>query len=172
MHVTDFLFSEKSGCQGPLCLGEQTSLTDIAASVCCQGAGFLKGSSESPNGFCCGETHVHCIKANGDIPVTVVSGTVTNGIGEQHVDMLVPSSSQNITTSSSGLTNCIGMHPASNDVLTTLLLALPPQTWSGIKDASLLQEIDTLVSTDKLPTLLQEEVQNYTNLSFVTWSNH
>ncbi|XP_071721588.1 glutathione gamma-glutamylcysteinyltransferase 1 isoform X1 [Rutidosis leptorrhynchoides] len=158
-HVTDFLISEKSGCQGPQCLGEQTSLTDIAASVCCQGAGFLKGSSESPNGFCCGETRVHCIKADGDMPVTVVSGTVTNGIGEQHVDMLVPSSPQSSSTSSSGLlTNCIGMHPTSNDVLTTLLLALPPQTWSGIKDASLLQEIDTLVCTDNLPTLLQEEI--------------
>ncbi|XP_071696788.1 glutathione gamma-glutamylcysteinyltransferase 1-like isoform X2 [Rutidosis leptorrhynchoides] len=157
-HVTDFLFSEKSGCQGPLCLGQQTSLTDIAASVCCQGAWFLKGNSENPNGFCCGEAHVCCIKANGDVPVTVVSGTVTNGIGQQHVDMLVPSSSQSTSVSSSGLTNCIGKHPASNDVLTTLLLALPPQTWSGIKDGNLLQEINTIVCTDNLPTLLQEEI--------------
>ncbi|XP_024966308.1 glutathione gamma-glutamylcysteinyltransferase 1-like isoform X2 [Cynara cardunculus var. scolymus] len=159
-HVTDFLFSTKSGCHSTLCLGKETSLTDVAASVCCQGAGILKGNSESPNGFCCGETHVHCIKSTGNVPATVVSGTVTNGIGEQHVDMLVPSSAKNLSPSSSGLTSCIGMHPASNDVLTTLLLALPPQTWSGIKDDSLFQEIKSLVSIDNLPTFLQEEIMH------------
>ncbi|KAI3772965.1 hypothetical protein L6452_04161 [Arctium lappa] len=159
-HVTDFLFSTKSGCHSALCLGKETSLTDIAASVCCQGAGILKGNNESPNGFCCGETHVHCIKSTGNVPATVVSGTVTNGIGEQHVDMLVPSSTKNLSPSSSGLTSCIGMHPASNDVLTTLLLALPPQTWSGIKDDRLLQEINNLVSMDNLPTFLQEEIMH------------
>ncbi|GJS54398.1 glutathione gamma-glutamylcysteinyltransferase 1-like protein [Tanacetum coccineum] len=158
-HVTNFLFTEKSGCQGPLCMGKETSLTDIAASVCCQGAGFLEGTSESSNGFCCGETNVHCIKTKGDMPVTVVSGTVTNGIGEQHVDVLVPSSPNRLSSSGCDLTSCNGMHPASNDVLTILLLALPPQTWLGIKDGSLLQEVNSLVSMAKLPTLLQEEVQ-------------
>ncbi|KAI7743981.1 hypothetical protein M8C21_001748 [Ambrosia artemisiifolia] len=139
-YVADFL--------DPSCLGQEASLNDIAASVCCQGAGFLNGNNESSNGSCCGETHVHCIKSNGARPpVTLVSGTMTNGIGEQHVDVLAPS-----------LNNCIGLHPASHDVLIALLLALPPQTWSGIKDDTLLQEIATLVSLDNLPTLLQEEV--------------
>ncbi|KAL8191927.1 hypothetical protein R6Q57_028658 [Mikania cordata] len=157
-HVSDFLSTEKSGCQ---CLVKETSLIDIAASVCCQGAKFLKGNSESSYGFCRGETRVHCIKPNGDMPpVTVVSGTVTNGVSEQQVDMLVPSSPKNVNSSSPELTDCIGMHPASSDVLTALLLALPPQTWSGIKDDSLLQEIDTLVSVDNLPTLLQEEIMH------------
>ncbi|KAI3813523.1 hypothetical protein L1987_18248 [Smallanthus sonchifolius] len=90
--------------------------------------------------------------------VTVVYGTVTNGIVEQHVDMLVPSSPKDLNSSGPELTNSIGMHPASNDVLTSLLLALPPQTWSGIKDDTLLQEINTPASMDNLPTLLQEEV--------------
>ncbi|KAL9995211.1 putative glutathione gamma-glutamylcysteinyltransferase [Helianthus debilis subsp. tardiflorus] len=113
-YVVDFLDSP--------CSGQEDSLTDIAASVCCQGAGIFKGNSESSNGFCCGQTHV---------------------------DMLVPS-----------LTNRIGLHPASSDVLIALLLALPPQIWSGIKDNTLLREIDTLVSMDNLPTLLQEEVMH------------
>ncbi|KAJ9547848.1 hypothetical protein OSB04_020391 [Centaurea solstitialis] len=166
-HVTEFLFSTKSGCHSAVCLGKETSLTDIAASVCCQGAGILKGNCESLNGFCCGETHVHCINSSGNVPVTVVSGTVTNGVGEQQVDMLVPSSTKNLSPTSSGLTSCIGMHPASNDVLTTLLLALPPQTWSGIKDDGLLQEINGLVSMDNLPTFLQEEIMHLRSQLYV-----
>ncbi|CAH8336805.1 unnamed protein product [Eruca vesicaria subsp. sativa] len=49
-------------------------------------------------------------------------------------------------------------YPSGNDVFTALLLALPPQTWSGIKDQSLLQEMKQLISMVSFPTLLQQEV--------------
>nr|XP_043609971.1 glutathione gamma-glutamylcysteinyltransferase 1-like isoform X2 [Erigeron canadensis] len=146
-NVTELLFLGKS------CSCKDSCLTDIAKSVCCQGARLLERVSESSsaNGFCCRETCVNYLKSNGDTPVTVVSGTVTNGIGIQQVDVIVPSS---------GLSGCVGMHPTSNDVLTVLLLALPPQTWFGIKDENLLQDINTLVSIDNIPVLLQEEIMH------------
>uniref|UniRef100_A0A5B7AP31 glutathione gamma-glutamylcysteinyltransferase n=1 Tax=Davidia involucrata TaxID=16924 RepID=A0A5B7AP31_DAVIN len=156
-HVTYHLSSEKSCCRTIPTSGHEDILPVIAASVCCQGAGFLAGSSGSSDVFCCRETCVKCLKANGDKPITVVSGTVVNGNGEQGVDVLVPLS-QRKSCCSSGPVDCTGMHPASNDVLTALLLALPLETWYGIKEEKLLQEICSLVSTENLPTLLQEEV--------------
>lgn len=57
-------------------------------------------------------------------------------------------------------------YPSGNDVFTALLLALPPQAWSGIKDQSLLQEMKQLISMVSFPTLLQQEVSNQTNFKF------
>lgn len=161
-HVADILSSEKLGCQIKQTLGHGDSLPNIAATVCCQGAGILTGKSGSSDRFCCRETCVRCYRAiNGDKPVTVVSGMVVNGNGEQGVDMLVPLSQTDPSCRSFGSCGYSGMHPASNDVLTTLLLALPPQTWSGIKDKKTLEEISGLVSTDSLHPLLQEEVHDF-----------
>ncbi|KAM1031965.1 glutathione gamma-glutamylcysteinyltransferase 1-like isoform X2 [Malus sylvestris] len=151
-HVAELLSSAHSCC-GNLYSGHEENLPNIAASVCCQGAQILSGNSTFSGVYCCQETCVKCFKANGDKPVTVVSGTVVNGGTEERMDVLVPSSKTN-----SGCSCAIGMHPASNDVLTALLLALPPGTWSGIKDEKLSKEISNLVSTVNLPTLLQEEV--------------
>ncbi|KAK4492462.1 hypothetical protein RD792_003271 [Penstemon davidsonii] len=158
-HVTDILSSENLVCQIKQTLGPQDSLTNIAASVCCQGAGIFAGKSGTSDRFCCRETSVRCYSAtNIDKSITVVSGTVVNGIGEQGVDMLVPLSQTEASCCSIGSCGYSGMHPASSDVLTALLLALPPETWSGIKDKEVLQEIFDLVSIQTLPPLLQEEI--------------
>ncbi|KAK3028127.1 hypothetical protein RJ639_038988 [Escallonia herrerae] len=156
-HVTGFLSLGKSCCQTILPSGSGDNLPDIAASICCQGAELLAGNSVSSDVFCCRETCVKCLNSNGDRPVTVVSGMVSNGNGEERVDVLVPSSPKKLSCCHSGKISCT-VHPANNDVLTALLLALPWETWSGIKEEKLLQEIRILVSTENLPTLLQEEI--------------
>lgn len=155
-HVRDFLSSESTCCRNHASSGDEESLPKIAASVCCQGAEFLAGKFGSSTDFFCSETCVKCVKHKGNKPSTVVSGTVLNGSVEQEVDMIVPSTQSKL--SCSGSSNCIRMYPASNDVLTVLVLALPVETWHGVKDKKLLQDIYDLVSPEKLPTLLQEEV--------------
>ncbi|XP_047327818.1 glutathione gamma-glutamylcysteinyltransferase 1-like [Impatiens glandulifera] len=139
-HVKEFLVS----------LRDEDNLSEIAANVCCQGAGLLSGGSSDK--FCCREACIKCVKLNGgNKPVTLFSGTVSSGTSEQGVDVIVPSSSQTMAS-------CTGMFPTSSNVLTVLLLALPPLTWNGIRNHSVLQEIKGLTSTADLPSLLQEEV--------------
>ncbi|KAE7997855.1 hypothetical protein FH972_002454 [Carpinus fangiana] len=157
-HVAAFLSSANSCCQNLPPLSHQDDFPDIAARVCCLGAEMLAGRSGSSDEYCCQETCIKCLKSNGDKPVTVFSGTVINGKSEQGVDVLVPSSRTKPGCCCCVSSNYSGIHPASNDVLTALLLALPPETWSGIKNEKLLQEISSLVLTENLPTLLQEEV--------------
>lgn len=162
-HVTEFLSSAKSCCVNvPIpALGTEEDLRKIAMSVCCQGAEILAGKSGSYKECCCQETCVKCWKANGDKPITVICGTVLTGSGEQGVDMLVPSSPSKAGCCGTGTdqNNCVGIPPAGKDVLTALLLALPPEIWSNIKDEVLLKELCSLMSTQKLPLLLQEEVR-------------
>ncbi|XP_022758466.1 glutathione gamma-glutamylcysteinyltransferase 1-like isoform X2 [Durio zibethinus] len=157
-HVVTFLSSVNSCCRNALALSRESNLPDIAATVCCQGAELLDGKFGSPKRYCCRETCVTSLKANGDKPITFVSGTVVNGSSEQGVDVLVPSYLKKLNCCGSSPTSCIGIYPAGNDVLTALLLALPPETWGGIKDEKLLSEMYSLVSTKNLPILLQEEV--------------
>lgn len=155
-HVTEYLSTANLCCRKTPTSDRENNLPSIAASVCRQGAEILAGSS---HGFRCQETCLKCFEANnGDNLITVVSGTVVNGKSEQGVDMLVPCSPKKSNCCGSGLSTCSGMPPASNDIFTALLLALPLQTWSGIKEEKLLKEIHNLVSTESLPTLLQEEV--------------
>ncbi|XP_031123658.1 glutathione gamma-glutamylcysteinyltransferase 1-like [Ipomoea triloba] len=156
--VMDILSSEKSCCQMRATLGHVDNLPDIAARICCQGAGLFAGRSGSSDMFCCQETCVRCYRATGDKPVTVVSGTVVNGHGEQGLDVLVPTSQMKPSCCSSGKDSCSDVHPMSNDVLTALLLALPPETWLTIKDGRVVEEINSLLSVENLPPILQEEI--------------
>ncbi|KAJ0079561.1 hypothetical protein Patl1_22972 [Pistacia atlantica] len=121
-----------------------------------KGQKFWQESLVPRKGFCCWETCVQCLKTDGDKPILVVSVTVADGSSQQGFDVLVPSIQMEDRGCSSS--NFIRMYPAGNDILTVLLLALPTETWSGIKDEKLSQEIHNLVSTENLPTFLQEEV--------------
>ena len=149
----------RSCCTNVSSSSDKDSLSEIAANVCCQGAVLLTGALGENRGFCCRATCVKCLKGNGDGPITVVSGTVVSGGNEQGVDMLVPMSPAKSSCCNSGLSNCAVVHPASNDILTVLLLALPADTWVGIKDEKLSAEIHGLVSTERLPDVIQEEVR-------------
>lgn len=60
---------------------------------------------------------------------------------------------------SSGRSACAMLQPAGSNILSILLLALPPETWSWVKDMKLLREINGLTSIENLPPLLQEEVK-------------
>ncbi|KAL9676458.1 hypothetical protein QQ045_004672 [Rhodiola kirilowii] len=156
-HVQEFLISaSRSPTAQAQHYNTKEILPDLAASVCCQAAEYFAGISCSSGKYCYKATCVRCMKANDDKPVTVVSGTVTLGASEQGLDVLVPSSQPKPSCCGSNPCTCTG--PASSDVLTVLLLALPPRTWSGIKDEKLLREMHSLVSIDNLPPLLQEEV--------------
>lgn len=165
-HVASFL--SNSCCRRASISGHGDTLPDIAASVCCQGAQILGGKLSSLAVYCCRETCMKCLKAEGDNPITMVCGTVVNGNSEQCVDVLIPSHPGR-PSACTGSSNHIEMHPASSDVLTALLLSLPSTTWAGIKDKQLLKEIDGLVSTNTLPTLLQEEVTtcHYKTITFI-----
>ncbi|KAI0530623.1 hypothetical protein KFK09_000169 [Dendrobium nobile] len=154
-----------SCCSNAQSLCGKVSFSEIAASVCCQGAVLLSGGLREDKSLCCRSTCVKCLNPSDQTPITIVSGSVISGDTEQKVDMLVPvSPSTSLSSSnlrsycSSALENCSGMHPGSNDVLTVLLLALPSDTWMGIKDEKLLDQIFDLVSTEKLPDVLQQEV--------------
>ncbi|KAK6937747.1 Phytochelatin synthase, N-terminal catalytic domain [Dillenia turbinata] len=157
-HVTEILSSNSSCFRNTSAHAHKDKLPEIAASVCCQGAQLLAGTSGSSAQFCCRETCMEYIKANGDKPIAVVSSTVVDGTNEQGVDVLVPLSQMPSSCCDCNADNYIGMYPASSDVLTALLLALPPETWSRIKNETLLHDIHNLVSTENFPTLLQEEV--------------
>ncbi|KAK4778210.1 hypothetical protein SAY87_018397 [Trapa incisa] len=161
-YVLNFL-SSSTCCRRVSFLTDDDNFRKIAASICCQGADILAGKGGSTGCSCCKETCIKCLKAddNDNKPVAVLSGTVTNGRNEEKVDVLVPPSfvKAGCGNSNNMGSGCIKLQqPSASNIFTALLLALPPQTWSGIRDQKLLQEMNGLVSIDNLPPLLQEEI--------------
>lgn len=132
------------------------------ARVCRQGAGILArkiGSLGCPNRQ---ESSTECMnddddeKANG-----LFHATVLNCRNEEKFDMLIPPPQvkvEHLNSNNSNGCERIMLPPAWSNILTVLLLALPPETWSWIKEMKLLQEINGLTSIDNLPPPLQEEV--------------
>ncbi|CAA6673266.1 unnamed protein product [Spirodela intermedia] len=154
--VSECLSLSNPFCQNIKPLSDTDSLPEIAANICCQGAQLLMGNFGIGERFSCSSTCIKGSRSNGDKPLTVVSGTVVSGSNEQGVDVLVPMSPGK--SNSRFPNSCSMMHPANNDILTVLILALPPATWLGIKNAKLSEEIRALVSTENLPDVLQDEV--------------
>jgi glutathione gamma-glutamylcysteinyltransferase len=147
-----------TSCYNCSSISEEDSLTRIAAAVCCQGAAMLSGNLASRDVFCCRETCLKHVQANGDGLKTVISGSVVSQGSEQGVDMLLPMSRPCTISCNSNLSSEIIKYPSSADVLTVLLLALHPSTWLNIKDERMKAEFQTLVSTDDLPDDLKREV--------------
>ncbi|CAN8267637.1 unnamed protein product [Cochlearia groenlandica] len=148
-HVSKFLTS----------VGYGDYLSYAAAKACCQGAEILNGNSS--NEFYCRETSVKCIKGPGSSEVeeaTVIAGVVVRDGSEQEFDLLVPST-QTVSKGSSD-NGEEAKYPSGNDVFTALLMALPPQTWFGIKDQALQNNMRDLVSIGRLSTMHHEEVSH------------
>ncbi|XP_078162066.1 glutathione gamma-glutamylcysteinyltransferase 1-like isoform X1 [Carex rostrata] len=142
---------------------KDSTLREIISTACCQGAALLTGNScvMDKKMSCCKETCVKCDQSNTD--VTIVSGTVMDSGGnKQGVDALIPVSGKPGWCTSEP-DNCIVKYPTSCDILTVLLLALPPSTWSSVRDQKVIDELLDLVSTESLPELLQLEIQHLRN---------
>ncbi|GMH30899.1 hypothetical protein Nepgr_032742 [Nepenthes gracilis] len=137
---------------------EKDSLTEIGSKLCCQGFQLLQGKVGSSDEICCRITNLTLLNDNGDKPIAVISGNVITESAEQGVDVLVPCQTRRDGFCGCGSSNLYRKHPSIDDVLTVILLALPPNTWSCIKDEKLRDEILSLASTGSLPLLLQDEV--------------
>ncbi|KAJ6874259.1 hypothetical protein NC651_032928 [Populus alba x Populus x berolinensis] len=162
-YVTRWLISEISTCKAAIS-GRNNELPEIAANVCCQGAKLLTENFSSLDCMVFKKADVKFQKSDGEKPVTVVSGTVFTDGSEQGVDMLVPLTQ----TAASSLCDldqngCHGFHPSAGDVLSVLIFSLHQNTWSNIKDEKLQAEINSLVSIDNVPPLLQEEFDSKLN---------
>ena len=151
----------KGPCSSCSSSSDEDSLAQIAANVCCQGAAFLSGNLVSRYGFCCQETCIKCVEANGDGLKTVISGTVVSDGSRQGVDLLLPTSPSKTSLCNSNLSRKVVKYPSGADVLTVLLLVLHPNTWVGIKDEAVKAEFQNLVSTENLPDLLRREVRRF-----------
>lgn len=159
--VNEWSLSATSCCT--LSWTDDVDLAEIANNVCCQGASTLCGTVGISKECL---RRKYCIRSVGtgeNMSAAIVSGTVIANGSQQGIDMLVPSAEpvkhpSCCRNGESSAANWLQMYPASKDVLTILILALPPHTWCEIQNKELQKEIQELVSVDNLSIGLQEEV--------------
>nr|ADR10438.1 phytochelatin synthase [Ceratophyllum demersum] len=161
-YVTEWLYSSNS-CYKNFSNAGSTSLSIIGTNVCCQGAELLSGRLGNGCRFCCSEICIKYVKDDIDYPKTIVSGSVQLDGNNDEVDALIPTSPVYSKCGPSGTNDCSEMCPGDSDILTMLLLTLPPHTWCAIENEKLLTKVQALVSTESLPMLLQEEVLHLRN---------
>ncbi|GLJ32658.1 hypothetical protein SUGI_0657090 [Cryptomeria japonica] len=171
--VDDWSSSTTSCCR--LSWSFEDNLSEIANHVCCQGASTINGNVGTANECLCRQ---YCIRniSTDDMSAAIVSGTVVANGTEQGVDVLIPSTAQlkhppccmngenslkqppHCMNGENSPTNWLQTYPASKDLLTILLLALPRDTWQEIQKKELREEIYHLISTNNLSNGLKEEV--------------
>ncbi|XP_031742437.1 glutathione gamma-glutamylcysteinyltransferase 3 isoform X2 [Cucumis sativus] len=152
-HIKQWLASGTL-CEGSESLFNKDELSEIAATVCCQGAETLAAKSCSADQRL-SKTDIHLLNAENEKSAVVMSGTVVTNAIKEGVDMLVPLCK---TESSHISDECCCQWPSVIDVLTILLLSLPQHIWFNLKDEKLLADINRLVGENYLPALLQDEV--------------
>ncbi|PKI71906.1 hypothetical protein CRG98_007674 [Punica granatum] len=163
--VLEFLLSSSCCTRLPSSFNEEENLQKFVSSIRCKCAEILAGNIGCSGCSHCGETEncTKCISAddNNNNATTVLRETVAYGQNEEKVEMLIPFSQVKVEHRDSndlGGNACIKLQPAGSNILTVLLLALPPETWSRVKNPELQQEMYGIFSTENLPPLLQEEV--------------
>nr|AAV32132.1 unknown protein [Oryza sativa Japonica Group] len=147
----------KQPCCSCSSLTDEDSISQIAASVCCEATALLSGNLSSRDGLFFSETCSGCTQVNDEGLKNVITGKVVSE-GNGHVDKLSPISSTETCFCNSTLSNETVNYPSNTDILTVLLLSLHPSTWLCIEDEKLKAEFQSLVSTDDLPDPLKLEV--------------
>ncbi|EPS73368.1 phytochelatin synthase 1, partial [Genlisea aurea] len=144
-HVTNILHSDDRIPTSKQMSDSSPSSSITPVEACCRVSGILSGRPSDR--FCCrGGTCVRCYRAT--------AARVASGGAADEMDVLVPVSESECGACCHPETR----RPHGDDLLTALLLALPPETWGGIGDRKVLDEVSELVSTERLPMLLQEEI--------------
>ncbi|KNA23610.1 hypothetical protein SOVF_023440 [Spinacia oleracea] len=157
-HITRWILSGSSSIHKAI-LDGRDSLDKIASEVCCQGAQVLCGKVSSCNATCCETAELKSSNIDDVESVTIISGKVIVKNSECGVEMLVPCCQRKAGCSCEYGSNTSNReHPSVVDALTVLILALPPDTWSNLKDARLRDNFCGIVSTNNLPDLLQQEI--------------
>ncbi|KAL8160702.1 hypothetical protein V2J09_002239 [Rumex salicifolius] len=158
-HVTKFLMSNTCW-KHTESSDEKDSLAKIASEVCCQGGQIYCGMFGSSDMHSSKAAKTRLLKdGNNHKPIVIVSTENDTKTTERGIDVLIPYCQANTNGHCHrGSSDVSMMHPSLIDVVTILLLALPPKTWLNIKHEGVKEEINRLTSTTDLPPLLQEEV--------------